>query len=38
MTPDLFEQGADRLESQKAKVSSEVTSGDRGAKIGRAHV
>ena len=37
MTPDLFEQGADRLESHKAKVSSEVTSGDRGASYGRIH-
>jgi urea transport system ATP-binding protein len=37
MTPDLFEQGADRLELHKAKVSSEVTSGDRGASYGRIH-
>jgi urea transport system ATP-binding protein len=37
MTPELFEQGADRLESHKAKVSSEVTSGDRGASYGRIH-
>mgnify|MGYP003329689373 FL=1 len=37
MTPDLFEQGADRLESHKAKVSSEVASGDRGASYGRIH-
>lgn len=37
MTPDLFEQGADRLESHKAKVFSEVTSGDRGASYGRIH-
>lgn len=37
MTPDLFEQGADRLESHKAKVSSEVNSGDRGASYGRIH-
>ena len=37
MTADLFEQGADRLESHKAKVSSEVTSGDRGASYGRIH-
>ncbi len=35
MTPDLFEKGAERLESHKAKLSTEVTSGDRGASYGR---
>ena len=37
MTPDLFEKGAERLESHKAKLSTEVTSGDRGASYGRIH-
>ncbi len=37
MTPDLFEQGAERLESHKAKLSTDVTSGDRGASYGRIH-
>jgi urea transport system ATP-binding protein len=37
MTPDLFEQGAERLESHKAKMSTDVTSGDRGASYGRIH-
>ena len=35
MTPDLFEKGAERLESHKVKLSTEVTSGDRGASYGR---
>ncbi len=38
MTPDLFEQGADRFELHKAKSSSEVTSGDRGASYARTYV
>ena len=37
MTPDLFEQGAERLESHKVKISTDVTSGDRGASYGRIH-
>jgi len=37
MTPDLFEQGAERLESHKAKMSTDVNSGDRGASYGRIH-
>ena len=37
MTPDLFEQGAERLESHKSKISTDVTSGDRGASYGRVH-
>ena len=37
MTPDLFEKGAERLESHKAKLSTEVASGDRGASYGRIH-
>jgi urea transport system ATP-binding protein len=38
MTPDLFVKGAERLESHKAKLSTEVTSGDRGASYGRIHI
>jgi len=37
MTPDLFEKGADRLELHKAKLSTDATSGDRGASYGRIH-
>jgi urea transport system ATP-binding protein len=37
MTPDLFEKGAGRLESHKAKLSTAVNSGDRGASYGRIH-
>ena len=37
MTPDLFEQGAERLESHKVKISTDVNSGDRGASYGRVH-
>ena len=37
MTPDLFEQGAERLESHKSKISTDVSSGDRGASYGRVH-
>ena len=37
MTPDLFEKGAERLELQKAKLTTDVTSGDRGASYGRIH-
>ena len=37
MTPDLFEKGAERLELHKAKLSTDVTSGDRGASYGRIH-
>ena len=37
MTPDLFEKGAERLELHKAKLSTDVTSGDRGACYGRIH-
>jgi len=37
MTPDLFEQGAERLESHKVKISTDVSSGDRGASYGRVH-
>lgn len=37
MTPDLFEKGAGRLESHKAKQSTDVNSGDRGASYGRIH-
>ena len=37
MTPDLFEKGAGRLESHKAKLSTDVNSGDRGASYGRIH-
>jgi len=37
MTPDLFEKGAERLELHKAKLSKDVTSGDRGASYGRIH-
>lgn len=37
MTPDLFEQGAKRLQMHKAKLSTEVTSGDRNASYGRIH-
>jgi len=35
MTPDLFVKGAERLELHKAKLSTDVTSGDRGASYGR---
>jgi urea transport system ATP-binding protein len=38
MSPDLFVKGAERLESHKAKLSTEVTSGDRGASYGRIHI
>ena len=38
MTPDLFVKGAERLESHKAKLSTEITSGDRGASYGRIHI
>lgn len=38
MTPDLFEKGAERLELHKAKLSTDVTSGDRGASYGRIHI
>ena len=37
MTPDLFEKGAERLELHKAKLSTDVNSGDRGASYGRIH-
>jgi urea transport system ATP-binding protein len=37
MTPDLFEKGSERLELHKAKLSTDVTSGDRGASYGRIH-
>jgi urea transport system ATP-binding protein len=37
MIPDLFEKGAERLELHKAKLSTDVTSGDRGASYGRIH-
>ncbi len=37
MTPDLFEKGTERLELHKAKLSTDVTSGDRGASYGRIH-
>ena len=37
MTPDLFEKGAERLELHKAKLSTDVTSGDRGASYGCIH-
>jgi urea transport system ATP-binding protein len=37
MTPDLFVKGAERLESHKAKLTTDVTSGDRGASYGRVH-
>jgi urea transport system ATP-binding protein len=37
MTPDLFEQGAERLESHEVKISTDVSSGDRGASYGRVH-
>ena len=37
MTPDLFEKGAERLELHKTKLSTDVTSGDRGASYGRIH-
>ena len=37
MTPDLFEKGAERLELHKAKLSTDVISGDRGASYGRIH-
>ena len=37
MTPDLFERGAERLESHKVKISTDVNSGDRGASYGRVH-
>ena len=37
MTPDLFVKGAERLELHKAKLSTDVTSGDRGASYGRVH-
>ena len=37
MTPDLFEKGTERLELHKANLSTEVTSGDRGASYGRIH-
>lgn len=38
MTPDLFEKGAERLELHKDKLSTDVTSGDRGASYGRIHI
>ena len=37
MTPDLFEQGTERLANHQARVVSEVTSGDRSAGYGRVH-
>ena len=37
MTPDLFVKGAKRLELHKAKLTTNVTSGDRGASYGRIH-
>ena len=37
MTPDLFEKGTERLELHKANLSTEATSGDRGASYGRIH-
>ena len=37
MIPDLFEKGAERLELHKAKLTTDVTSGDRGASYGRIH-
>ena len=37
MTPDLFVKGAERLELHKAKLTTDVTSGDRGASYGRVH-
>lgn len=37
MTPDLFEKGAQRFESHKVKLTTDVNSGDRGASYGRIH-
>ena len=37
MTPDLFEQGSERLAAHQARVAPEVNSGDRSAGYGRVH-
>ena len=37
MTPDLFEQGSERLATHQARQTVEVTSGDRSAGFGRVH-
>ena len=37
MTPDLFEEGAERLATHQARAVAEVTSGDRSAGYGRVH-
>jgi len=37
MTPDLFEQGSERLAAHQARVTPEVNSGDRSAGYGRVH-
>ncbi len=37
MTPDLFEQGAERLATHHARSAREVTSGGRSASYGRVH-
>ena len=37
MTPDLFEQGAERLAQHQARLTPEVNSGDRSAGYGRVH-
>ena len=37
MTPDLFEQGAERLAQHQARLRPEVNSGDRSAGYGRVH-
>jgi urea transport system ATP-binding protein len=37
MTPDLFEEGTERLATHQARKVTEVTSGDRSAGYGRVH-
>jgi ABC-type molybdenum transport system ATPase subunit/photorepair protein PhrA len=37
MTPDLFEAGTERLATHQARVTQEVSSGDRSAGYGRVH-
>ena len=37
MTPDLFDQGSERLATHRARATPEVTSGDRSASYGRVH-
>lgn len=37
MTPDLFEEGTQRLATHQARAVNEVTSGDRSAGYGRVH-